>query len=48
MPALTQLTSMAISESLDSFTTGNTTVDNYIVDSGKRHGVDPGIDLRRR
>jgi soluble lytic murein transglycosylase-like protein len=40
-PPLTRLTSMAVSQSLDSFTTGNATVDNYIVDSGKRNGVDP-------
>jgi hypothetical protein len=39
--ALTALTSMSISRSLDGFTTGNTQVDNFIVESGARHGVDP-------
>ena len=38
---LTALTSMAISRSLDTFTTGNATVDGLIVESGSRHGVDP-------
>jgi soluble lytic murein transglycosylase-like protein len=38
---LTLLTSMAISRSLDSFTTGDPNVDNFIVDSGTRHAVDP-------
>jgi soluble lytic murein transglycosylase-like protein len=38
---LTALTSMSISRSLDGFTTGNTQVDNFIVESGARHGVDP-------
>jgi hypothetical protein len=34
-------TSMAISKSLDGYTTGNSEVDGYIVDAGTRHGVDP-------
>lgn len=37
-------TSMLLSEgakALDGFTTGSSEVDNYIVDSGTRHGVDP-------
>jgi soluble lytic murein transglycosylase-like protein len=34
-------TSMAVSKSLDGYTTGNSEVDGYIVDSGTRHGVDP-------
>jgi soluble lytic murein transglycosylase-like protein len=38
---LTTLTSMAVSRSLDSFTTGNAVVDDLIVESGSRHGVDP-------
>jgi soluble lytic murein transglycosylase-like protein len=38
---LTKLTSMAIGRSLDGFTTGNSTVDSFIVDSGSRNGVDP-------
>jgi soluble lytic murein transglycosylase-like protein len=32
---------MAVSQSLDSFTTGNADVDGLIVESGSRHGVDP-------
>lgn len=32
---------MAVSRSLDGFTTGSTDVDTYIVESGTRHGVDP-------
>jgi soluble lytic murein transglycosylase-like protein len=39
--ALTTLTSMSVSHSLDGFTTGNPEVDNFIVESGTRHGVDP-------
>ena len=38
---LTALTSMAVSRSLDTFTTGNANVDGLIVESGSRHGVDP-------
>jgi soluble lytic murein transglycosylase-like protein len=38
---LTQLTGLSGSNSLDGYTTGNTTVDNFIVDSGKRNSVDP-------
>lgn len=32
---------MTASESLDGFTTGDSKVDSYIVDAGRRHGVDP-------
>ncbi|MFN2454771.1 MAG: lytic transglycosylase domain-containing protein [Pyrinomonadaceae bacterium] len=32
---------MTVSKSLDGFTTGNATVDSYIVESGARNGVDP-------
>src|SRR6476660_10514706 len=39
--ALIQLTSQPINPSLGSFTTGNTDVDNFIVESGKRNSVDP-------
>lgn len=39
--ALVTPTSMALSKSLDGYTTGNSEVDGYIVDSGTRHGVDP-------
>lgn len=38
---LTQLTSLSISNSLDSFTTGNAEVDGFIVESGRRNSVDP-------
>ena len=38
---LTTLTSMAISKSLDGFTTGDTRVDSLIVESGTRNGIDP-------
>ena len=38
---LTAPTGLAISKTLDGFTTGSTEVDNYIVESGTRHGVDP-------
>ena len=38
---LTHLTGMAVSRSLDSFTTGDANVDGLIVDSGTRNGVDP-------
>jgi soluble lytic murein transglycosylase-like protein len=32
---------MAVSKSLDGYTTGDAAVDSFIVDSGTRHGVDP-------
>lgn len=38
---LTTLTSMSVGRSLDGFTTGDTSVDTLIVESGKRNGVDP-------
>jgi soluble lytic murein transglycosylase-like protein len=38
---LIQLTSMPLNPSLGGFTTGNSEVDNYIVESGKRNSVDP-------
>lgn len=38
---LVQLTSMPINPSLGGFTTGNSDVDNFIVESGKRNSVDP-------
>jgi soluble lytic murein transglycosylase-like protein len=38
---LVQLTSMSINPSLSGFTTGNSDVDNYIVESSKRNSVDP-------
>ena len=38
---LVQLTSMPMNPSLGGFTTGNSDVDNYIVESGKRNSVDP-------
>ncbi len=38
---LVQLTSMTVNPSLGGFTTGNSAVDNYIVESGKRNSVDP-------
>ena len=38
---LTQLTSMSVSNSLDGYTTGNTNVDNFIMESGRRNSVDP-------
>jgi soluble lytic murein transglycosylase-like protein len=37
----TRLTNMATSRSLDGFTTGDANVDNFIVESGNRNGVDP-------
>jgi len=39
--ALIHLTSQPLNPSLGSFTTGNTDVDGFIVDSGKRNSVDP-------
>ncbi len=38
---LTAMTSMSVERSLDGFTTGNSEVDKYIVESGSRQGVDP-------
>src|SRR5690242_11760240 len=38
---LLRLTSMPINPSLAGFTTGNSDIDNFIVDSGKRNSVDP-------
>ena len=38
---LTQLTSLNLTGSLDGFTTGDTTVDGFIVESGRRNAVDP-------
>lgn len=38
---LNTLTSMSIGRSLDGFTTGDTSVDSLIVESGTRNGVDP-------
>ena len=38
---LIQLTSMPLNPSLGGFTTGNSEVDNFIVESGKRNSVDP-------
>jgi hypothetical protein len=39
--ALVALTSQPINPSMSGFTTGSSTVDNYIVESGKRNSVDP-------
>jgi hypothetical protein len=39
--ALIHLTSQAIDPSMGGFTTGNSEVDGFIVDSGKRNSVDP-------
>lgn len=38
---LLRLTSMPINASLGGFTTGNSDIDNFIVESGKRNSVDP-------
>ena len=38
---LLRLTSMPLNPSLGSFTTGNSDIDNFIVESGKRNSVDP-------
>lgn len=38
---LVHLTSLSINPSLGGFTTGNSDVDNFIVESGKRNSVDP-------
>ncbi len=39
--ALVQLTSQSINPSLGGFTTGNSDLDNFIVESGRRNSVDP-------
>lgn len=39
--ALIHLTSQSLTPSLNGFTTGNSAVDNFIVESGKRNSVDP-------
>ena len=39
--ALVELTSKPLNPSLGNFTTGNSTVDNFIVESSKRNSVDP-------
>ena len=39
--ALVHLTSLSTNPSLGGFTTGNSDVDNFIVESGKRNSVDP-------
>jgi Transglycosylase SLT domain len=39
--ALVHLTSQTVNPSLGGFTTGNSNVDNFIVESGKRNSVDP-------
>ena len=39
--ALVHLTSQPLNPSLGGFTTGNSDVDNFIVESGKRNSVDP-------
>ena len=38
---LNAATSMPVAGALDGFTTGNSEVDSFIVESGTRHGVDP-------
>ena len=38
---LTRLTNMNVGTSLEGFTTGNSEVDSFIVESGKRNSVDP-------
>ncbi len=38
---LTRLTNMNVGTSLEGFTTGNSAVDNFILESGKRNAVDP-------
>ncbi len=38
---LTHLTSLNVSSILDGFTTGDTNIDSFIVESGKRNSVDP-------
>jgi hypothetical protein len=39
--ALVQLTSQVLNPSMGGFTTGNSDVDNFIIESGKRNSVDP-------
>jgi Transglycosylase SLT domain len=38
---LTRLTHMNVGTSLEGFTTGNSAIDNFIIESGKRNSVDP-------
>jgi soluble lytic murein transglycosylase-like protein len=38
---LTRLTNMNVGTSLEGFTTGNSAIDNFIIESGKRNSVDP-------
>jgi hypothetical protein len=38
---LTRLTSMPVGKALDGFSTGDAAIDNFIVESGNRNGVDP-------
>lgn len=38
---LTRLTNMNVGTSLEGFTTGNSAVDSFIIESGKRNSVDP-------
>src|SRR5215470_5319768 len=38
---LVRLTSMPVNPTLGGFTTGNSDIDNFIVESGKRNSVDP-------
>jgi soluble lytic murein transglycosylase-like protein len=38
---LVRLTSMPLNSSMSGFTTGNSEIDNFIVESGKRNSVDP-------
>lgn len=38
---LVHLTSLPLNPSLNGFTTGNTDIDNFLVESGKRNAVDP-------
>jgi len=40
-PQLTRLTNMNVGTALEGFTTGNSDVDSFIVESGKRNSVDP-------
>jgi soluble lytic murein transglycosylase-like protein len=40
-PQLTRLTNMNVGTALEGFTTGNSAVDTFIVESGKRNSVDP-------
>jgi Transglycosylase SLT domain len=40
-PQLTRLTNMNVGTALEGFTTGDTAIDGFIVESGKRNSVDP-------